>query len=50
MFRAWRGEGDRRDGDVGVVRLSETKGWDCEMASDYFDPISWKETKGIRAV
>ncbi|OIW31159.1 cytochrome P450 [Coniochaeta ligniaria NRRL 30616] len=50
MFRVWGGEGDRREGDVGVVKLFETTVRDCEMAADYFIPIPWKGTKGIRAV
>ena len=49
MFRVWGGEGDRREGDVGRVKLFETTVRDCEMAADYFIPIPWKGTKGIRA-
>lgn len=50
MFRVWGAEGDRREGDVGVVRLFDTTVRDCEMAADYFIPIPWTGTKGIRAV
>lgn len=49
MFRVWGCEGDRRDGDVGVIKLFETTVRDCEMAADYFIPIPWTGTKGIRA-
>lgn len=51
MFRVWGGEGGkRREGDVGVIKLFETTVKDCEMAADWFIPIPWKGTKGIRAV
>lgn len=48
MFRVWGGEGDRRVGDVGVMRLFETTVRDCEMGSDYFIPIPWRGSRGVR--
>ena len=50
MFRIWGADGDRRDGDAGVIRLFKTTVKDCEMAADYFIPIPWAGTKGIRAI
>ncbi|KAB5560262.1 cytochrome P450 CYP542B3 [Coniochaeta sp. 2T2.1] len=50
MYRVWGGEGDRREADVGRIRLFETTVRDCEMAADYFIPIPWTGTRGIRAV
>ncbi|KAK1473175.1 hypothetical protein CCUS01_17239 [Colletotrichum cuscutae] len=60
LFRRWGGAGvvdgsgregeDRRAGDVGVLRIFETTVRDCEMAADYFIPIPYKESKGIRVV
>lgn len=50
LFRVWGGEADRRTGDVGVIKVYETTVRDCEMAYDYFIPIPWHGTKGIRAV
>lgn len=50
LFRVWGGESDRRPGDVGVIKTYETTVRDCEMAYDYFIPIPWHGTKGIRAV
>ncbi|KAK0729760.1 cytochrome P450 [Lasiosphaeris hirsuta] len=50
LWRVWGGEGDRRRGDVGVMRLFETTARDARMAADYFIPIPWKGTKGVRVV
>lgn len=52
LFRVWGGPGDdaRLPGDVGVVRVFETTVRDCEMASDYFIPIPYHGSKGVRAV
>ncbi|OHF03422.1 hypothetical protein CORC01_01141 [Colletotrichum orchidophilum] len=64
LFRRWGGAGvvvdgssggkeeddDRRAGDVGVVKIFETTVRDCEMAADYFIPIPYKNSKGIRVV
>jgi cytochrome P450 len=50
LFRVWGTEGDKRAGDVGRINLFETTVKDCEMAADYFIPIPWSGTKGIRAV
>ncbi|KAG7058520.1 Cytochrome p450 [Colletotrichum scovillei] len=60
LFRRWGGAGVvdgsgeggevRRAGDVGVLRIFETTVRDCEMAADYFIPIPYKESKGIRVV
>ncbi len=41
---------DRRTGDVGSLRLFETTAKDVHMAADYFIPIPWKGTKGVRVV
>ncbi|KAJ4147575.1 hypothetical protein LMH87_002087 [Akanthomyces muscarius] len=56
LFRRWGsgGEvggdetGDRREGDVGVFKIFETTPKDCEMASDYFIPLPYKGSKGLR--
>lgn len=60
LFRRWGGAGvasgygkgnemgDRRPGDVGVMRIFDTTVRDCEMAADYFIPIPYKGTRGIR--
>lgn len=50
MFRVWGGVGDTRPGDVGVARCVDTTAKDCEMASDYFIPIPYSGSKGVRAV
>ncbi|KAK3336174.1 cytochrome P450 CYP542B3 [Cercophora scortea] len=50
MWRVWGGESDQRAGDRGVVRLFETEERDTRMAADYFIPIPWTGTKGIRVV
>lgn len=50
FFRRWGGggivdgsdEGDRRPGDVGVIKIFETTVRDCQMASDYFIPMPYK--------
>lgn len=50
LFRRWGSggvvygsdEGDRRPGDVGYLRIYETRVRDCEMAADYFMPIPYK--------
>ncbi|KAK6225057.1 hypothetical protein QIS74_03384 [Colletotrichum tabaci] len=58
LFRRWGGggfvggsaKGDGRPGDVGVLRIFDTTVRDCEMAADYFIPIPYKNSKGIRIV
>ncbi|TQW05438.1 Cytochrome P450 [Cordyceps javanica] len=35
--------GDRREGDLGVIRIFETTPRDCQMASDYFIPMPYKK-------
>ncbi|KYK59874.1 hypothetical protein DCS_01008 [Drechmeria coniospora] len=58
LFRRWGGggrvgettDGDRRPGDVGVLKIFETTARDCQMASDYFVPIPYKGSKGVRVV
>ncbi|WYZ39302.1 hypothetical protein EsH8_III_001216 [Colletotrichum jinshuiense] len=58
LFRRWGGGGivggpqmgDRRQGDVGVLKMFETTVRDCEMAADYFIPIPYKNSRGIRIV
>ncbi|GKT62503.1 cytochrome P450 protein [Colletotrichum tofieldiae] len=58
LFRRWggggivdgSGKGDGRPGDVGVLKIFETTVRDCEMAADYFIPIPYKDSKGIRIV
>lgn len=50
LFRTWGADGDARPGDVGVIRAFGTTVKDCEMASDYFIPIPYIGTKGVRAV
>lgn len=50
FFRRWGSAGvvggdetgDRRNGDVGVLRIFETTPRDCQMASDYFIPLPYK--------
>lgn len=49
LFRLWGGEEDQRPGDVGVIRIFETTVRDCEMARDFFIPIPWDGSKGVRA-
>ncbi|OAA55716.1 Cytochrome P450 [Cordyceps fumosorosea ARSEF 2679] len=56
LFRCWGSggvvggdlKGDRRDGDIGSFRIFETTPRDCQMASDYFIPIPYKGSKGLR--
>ncbi|OAA56925.1 Cytochrome P450 [Akanthomyces lecanii RCEF 1005] len=56
LFRRWGsgGEvggdetGDRREGDVGVFRIFETTPKDCQMAADYFIPLPYKGSMGLR--
>ncbi|CAJ2507651.1 Uu.00g088370.m01.CDS01 [Anthostomella pinea] len=44
-------KGDRRPGDLGFIRVHhETTARDCQMAADYFTPIPWKGSKGVRVV
>ncbi|TQN71801.1 N-acetyltryptophan 6-hydroxylase ivoC [Colletotrichum shisoi] len=58
LFRRWGGggvvggsaKGDGRPSDVGVLRIFDTTVRDCEMAADYFIPIPYKNSKGIRIV
>lgn len=50
LFRRWgsggviggSAEGDRRQGDVGCLKIFETTPRDCQMAADYFIPIPYK--------
>ncbi|KJZ75747.1 hypothetical protein HIM_04904 [Hirsutella minnesotensis 3608] len=56
LFRRWGSggtfgvctDGDRRPGDVGVLKIYESTPKDCQMASDYFVPIPYKGSKGLR--
>ncbi|KAF1731349.1 Trichodiene oxygenase [Beauveria bassiana] len=56
LFRRWGSAGvvggdetgDRREGDVGVFKIFETTPRDCQMASDYFIPLPYKGSKGLR--
>ncbi|KAF1735461.1 Trichodiene oxygenase [Beauveria bassiana] len=56
LFRRWGSggvvggdeTGDRREGDVGAFKIFETTSRDCQMASDYFIPIPYKGSKGLR--
>ncbi|EJP61998.1 Cytochrome P450 CYP542B1 [Beauveria bassiana ARSEF 2860] len=56
LFRRWGSAGvvggdetgDRREGDVGVLKIFETTPRDCQMASDYFIPLPYKGSKGLR--
>ncbi|EGX95314.1 Cytochrome P450 [Cordyceps militaris CM01] len=56
LFRRWGSggvvggdpTGDRREGDIGMFRIFETTPRDCQMASDYFIPIPYKGSKGLR--
>ncbi|PHH73159.1 hypothetical protein CDD82_5621 [Ophiocordyceps australis] len=58
LFRRWGGggtvngsdQGDRRPGDIGVLKIYESTPRDCQMASDYFVPIPYKGSKGLRFV
>lgn len=52
LFRRWGGNdnGDARPGDVGVFKIFEAEAKDCEMASDYYIPIPYKGSKGLRFV
>lgn len=50
LWRVWGGE-ERRRGDVGRLRLAEgVQARDARMAADFFIPIPWKGTRGIRVV
>lgn len=50
LWRVWGGE-ERRRGDVGRMRLAEgVEARDARMAADFFIPIPWKGTRGIRVV
>ncbi|POR36854.1 Trichodiene oxygenase [Tolypocladium paradoxum] len=54
LFRRWGGggiagvsdDGDRRPGDVGVLKIYKSTPRDCQMASDYFIPIPYKVRDG----
>ncbi|KAK0633645.1 cytochrome P450 [Immersiella caudata] len=52
LWRIWDGSGEGRTGEEGggVMRLFETDERDARMAADFFIPIPWKGTKGIRVV
>ncbi|KAG6012162.1 hypothetical protein E4U54_007693 [Claviceps lovelessii] len=58
LFRRWGSggafegdlDGDSRPGDVGVLRIFNTTPRDCQMASDYFIPIPFNGSKGVRLV
>lgn len=58
LFRRWGSdgvvggekEGDRRDGDVGTLKIFETTVRDCQMASDYFIPIPYKVRRSMDAM
>jgi hypothetical protein len=53
LWRIWDGpgeEGGRGEAGGGRMRLFETDERDAMMAADYFIPIPWKGTKGIRVV
>ncbi|KAK1836967.1 cytochrome P450 CYP542B3 [Podospora conica] len=50
LWRVWGGE-ERRKGDVGRLRLGEgVEARDARMAADFFIPIPWKGTRGVRVV
>lgn len=50
LFRRWgsggtvgvNDDGDRRAGDLGVLRIYQSTPQDCQMAADYFVPIPYK--------
>ncbi|KAF7548101.1 hypothetical protein G7046_g8791 [Stylonectria norvegica] len=56
LFRQWGSggvvfgsdEGDSRPGDLGYLSIYETRVRDCEMAADYFIPIPYKGSEGLR--
>ncbi|KAI5464211.1 cytochrome P450 [Mariannaea sp. PMI_226] len=58
LFRQWGSggvlfgddEGDVRDGDLGCLSIYETRVRDCEMSADYFIPIPYKGSEGLRFV
>ncbi|OAA45062.1 Cytochrome P450 [Metarhizium rileyi] len=58
LFRRWGsngvaeidGPGDVRPGDTGVLNIFETTPRDCQMASDFFIPIPYKGSEGVRFV
>jgi len=51
LWRVWGGEEeDEKTGLVGRMKLYETTARDALMAADYFIPIPWKGTKGIRVI
>ncbi|KAF4504223.1 hypothetical protein G6O67_008399 [Ophiocordyceps sinensis] len=58
LFRRWGSggtvgvteDGDRRPGDVGVLKIYHSTPRDCQMAADYFVPIPYKGSKGLRFV
>lgn len=58
LYRRWGGsgivdgdsKGDRRPDDIGTLKLYQTTIRDCEMAADYFIPIPYKGSRGIRVV
>ncbi|KAJ2903702.1 Cytochrome p450 [Zalerion maritima] len=58
LFRRWGGGGavgghakeDKRVGDMGKMKLFDTSTKDCEMAADYFIPIPYKGSRGLRVV
>ncbi|KOS17608.1 Trichodiene oxygenase [Escovopsis weberi] len=43
-------DADRRDGDVGVMRLYETTPRDVQLAMDYLVPLPYEGSKGVRVV
>lgn len=50
LWRVWGAQGDRRAGDVGAMKLFGTTARDVRMAADYFIPIPWRGTKGVRVL
>ncbi|KAL2689500.1 hypothetical protein Neosp_003554 [[Neocosmospora] mangrovei] len=58
IFRRWGSggvvfgsdDGDQRFGDVGYLSIYETRVRDCEPAADFFMPIPYKGSEGLRFV
>jgi cytochrome P450 len=56
LFRRWGSggvvfgsdDGDQRLGDVGYLSIYETRVRDCEPAADFFMPIPYKGSEGLR--
>ena len=50
VYRVADSEGDKREGDTGCMKIYETTDKDCQMAADYFIPMPFRGSKGLRCL